>query len=122
MGRKTVSQKSRQVYLDERGKFRPKNPGKPHGAVSYRTRFLMSVLNCWGEAQERLLRRMLAKPDTRFLKAMDRVIQVYGIGMKAHDESATEMPPLIIQIEGESAPIHVAAQKDDDAPSLSPAL
>jgi len=43
MGRKLVSQKNRRVYLDERGKFARGNPGKPHGAISYRTRFLISV-------------------------------------------------------------------------------
>ncbi|GEM_PF-5015783 len=89
-------------YWDsETKRFKPGNPGKPKGAVSYRTRFLMTMLDCWGERQNQILRKMMTKPDAQFLRALDRIIRVYGISSKAQEAHAQELPPYIIHIESE---------------------
>ena len=108
------------VYKDASGKFKPGNPGKPEGAIAHRNRFLMSVLNCWGDQQENHLKTLMSMPSRLFLEAMDRVIKVYEAGGKGFSFGMGidgEMPGYKVTIETEgSSGVANQAQTGQDIP------
>lgn len=100
---KAKKQKENPYWDATTKRFKAGNPGKPKGAVSHRTRFLMTVLDCWGETQNQILRKMMSKPNAQFLRALDRIIRVYGISAKVREQELQEIPPLVVHIEGQEA-------------------